>query len=126
MRCNRRVQAGLTLVEVLVATLVLGTAVSAFLALMGQQAANADALRENILARIAAENAMVEVLLAESRGTREGQGEITVGERTFLWEAVRAPAPLDGIDILTVSVTLDEGERILASLETLRPGEVTP
>ncbi|WP_370337743.1 type II secretion system minor pseudopilin GspI [Parvularcula marina] len=113
---------GLTLIEVLVAILILGTAVASLLALTGQQTRNADALRENMLARIAAENVMVATMLAEDRNQRDDQGTAEIAGRSYDWQVIRREGPLEGLDILTVEISDPaQGGRVLATMGTLNP-----
>ena len=116
-RTTRR-QAGLTLIEVLVAIAVLAGAVGAVMVLMATQARGAAALGDKAVARIVAENAMVAVVIGEETG-RSPSGLTEIARREFAWSAARGPAPLPGMEILTVSVRLDDGTQELAGLSTL-------
>ncbi|MEM9233522.1 MAG: type II secretion system minor pseudopilin GspI [Pseudomonadota bacterium] len=119
-------QHGMTLLEVLVAILVLGTAVASLLALVAQQTRNADSLRENVLSRIAAENVMVQTILAEQRNLRDDTGTIDLAGQVYDWQVLRIPAPLEGLEVVTVEIRdPDSEDRVLAELTTLSPA-VTP
>ena len=111
---------GLTLIEVLVAMLILGTAVASLIALIAQQSANIDAMRTNVLARIAANNVMVEAVLNETVDIRDDSGTVTVGVREFYWQVIRTPSGREGVNILRVEIREpDTSGRLLASLQTL-------
>ncbi len=114
-------QRGLTLVEVLVAMLVLGTAVASLLALLNIHTQNTLALEDNVLGRIVAENAMVTVVTQEATGRRQDDGEeTTLAGREFTWFVSRTPSPYEGVEIIRVSVIRADTEREVASLQTLR------
>ncbi|MBB4657620.1 type II secretion system minor pseudopilin GspI [Parvularcula dongshanensis] len=115
----KRHQRGLTLIEVLVALAVLATAIGAILVLMGNQSRGAAALADNALARIVAENAMVEVVTGESE-QEEPQGTQEIAGRTFAWQAARVASPIPETQLLTVEVTRDRGGQVLATLSTLK------
>jgi type II secretion system protein I len=115
----------MTLIEVLVALLVLGTAAATLLALLSVHTANTVSLEDNVLGRIAAENAMVDAVLAEEAGVRSDEDRFyTFGGRTFGAIESRIPSPIEGLDLLTVIVR-DEDGRAVAELGTLRPAELT-
>ena len=108
---------GFTLVEVLVAIAVLAGAVGAVLVLMAGQARGTAALADNALARIAAENALVEVILSEEGGPKRGRQE--VGGQAFDWRASEAPTEVVGLRVTEVVVTREGGTQVLASLATI-------
>lgn len=111
-------QRGLTLIEVLVSIAILAAAVGAVLVLMATQTRGAAALSDKAAARIAAENAMVAIMVGEATGQTPSGTEVIAG-REFAWEASRGTSPLPRIDTVTVSVRLDGGEQVLAGLSTL-------
>ena len=124
MARGRGHQRGITLIEVLVSILILGTAVATLLSLFSIQTANVVALQQNALARIAAENAMVQVVAGELAGRRNEEGGVLeLGGQPFFWTAFRTPSPYEGLELLTVQITAEEGEeaQLLADLSTLRP-----
>ena len=121
MRTKARHQRGMTLIEVLVAMVVLGTSAAALLTLLSIHTGNIRSLENRSLARIAAENAMVAVISADTDGERDENGGIVdVGGQTFEWSATRTAAPYAGLDIVTVSVAETVDGQVLASLTTLR------
>lgn len=121
MRTNKTGQKGMTLIEVLVAILVLGTAVALLLSLSSIHTSNTIAMQDRMLARISAENALVDVMIRESQGTRVTEGgTIVQGVRTYAWTPGRVPAPYEGLDFLTIRVRLDGKDQVLSELTTLR------
>lgn len=117
-----RPQGGMTLIEVLVAMLILGTAAASLLALVGQHTRNMDAMRENLLSRIAAENVMVETMLNEGQDVRDNAGTTDLAGRSYDWRVIRQQAPLEGLEVVTVEIrAAGPSDRLLASLSTLGP-----
>ncbi|WOI54372.1 type II secretion system minor pseudopilin GspI [Parvularcula sp. LCG005] len=115
-------QRGMTLVEVLVALLVLGSAVATMLSLLSVHTRNTIALQDRAMARIVAENAMVEVVSADRIRRRiEGGAVEDLGGQSFTWAVERTPTPYDGLDNVTVTVRHADGDRVLAILSTVRP-----
>ena len=108
---------GFTLIEVLVAIAILAGAVAATLVLMAGQARGTAALADNALARIAAENAMVETVLTGDQAA--SRGVQILGDRRFAWRADERPAGLPGLVLTEVTVTRDGEDQALASLAAL-------
>ncbi|MEM6747413.1 MAG: type II secretion system minor pseudopilin GspI [Pseudomonadota bacterium] len=116
---------GFTLIEVLVALAILSVVAGSILVLVTQHTRNAIALEERALARIVAENAMVDYRLGTTGGQIvDLQGEELFGERIFFWEITRRNAPLEGFRAVEVEVRLGEDGQVLASLATIEPGQV--
>lgn len=125
MSARRSSVEGFTLVEVLVAILILSTLMATTLALVSQSTANVDRMRSDVLARIAAENALVDVTLAARTGVREEQGVEEISASAFAWTASRRPAPVSGFEIVTIEVRDPVApERVAARLETLAVANV--
>ena len=116
MTARRRAR-GFTLVEVLVAIAILAGTVGATLVLMAGQARGTAALADNALARIAAENALVEVVLAEQGG--QGRGSQEIGGQRFEWRASEAATATVGLLVTEVVVTREGEDQVLASLSTI-------
>ena len=110
-------QRGFTLIEVLVAIAVLSGAVAATLVLMAGQARGTAALADNAMARIAAENALVETILREEGGS--ARGTLEVGARAFVWRASATPTEVVGLTLIEVTVTREGEDQVLASLATV-------
>lgn len=114
----------MTLIEVLVAMAVLGTAVASLISLFSLQTGNTAVLEDHLLARIVAENAMVEVVTNDAAGVRQDQGgQVTLAGRDYEWAATRTPSAYEGIDVLAVSVRYEDTDRELTSLTTLKRAE---
>lgn len=115
-------QKGLTLIEVLVAVLVLGTAAASLLTLISQHTRNTDQLRQNILARIAAENIMVATMIDAKEGDHDDEGSLELADRVYDWQVVREPSPLEGFDLVRVEIRDPAQEdRLMALLASLAP-----
>jgi general secretion pathway protein I len=94
--------AGFTLLEVLVALLVVAIAVAA-LGRVGAQALDAQAESEaRTLALWVADNAIAELRLEGSVAADRRAGSSRMGDRDWYWEALIQPAP--GADMLRVDV----------------------
>jgi general secretion pathway protein I len=78
---------GFTLIEVLVALVIVAVALSAILASSGRTAVNAASLRDSTLAHWVAENQLAELRLArEWPDTGSRRGEAEMGGREWHWE----------------------------------------
>lgn len=109
-------QRGLTLIEVLVALAVLGSAIAAILVLMGNQARAAAALSDDTLARIVAENVMVAGVTGQAEGRT---GSETIGGRAFDWSLDQGTGPIQGTLRVEVEVADAKTGQVLAQLGTL-------
>lgn len=117
-------QRGLTLIEVLISLAILAAVAGSLLVLMGQHARQAAAIEDRMLARIAAENAMVSYVAAKQSGqVADLAGDIEIGTRAFRFEIDRSTAPLEGFEIVTAEVRLGRDGQILSTLSTLRESE---
>lgn len=114
-------QRGFTLIEVLVALAVLGAIASAAIALVGQNTRFAAAAETRMLARIVADNAMVEAasLGALELGASETEAAIA-GDRFIVSRSISEPGVAD---LLRVDITVRraDGPQILAQATFLRP-----
>ena len=107
---------GFTLIEVLVALLVLALGMIAVYNALGQSARNANSAREQIYGNWIAMNLMTELRLGgewPSLGTR--QGDVEFANEVWEWELDVEETPNETIRRLTVSVNLPdrEGEPIV-------------
>ncbi len=112
-------QGGFTLVEVLVATAILAFSMAALLKSAGEYAFGTAHVQDRVIARLVAENALVELQTAKewaSPGTASGEEEM-VG-REWFWRAdvteIKDNPALRRVHIKVVEDTLDN--RILAEL----------
>ncbi len=96
--------AGFTLLEVLVALVIVAVALAA-LARAGSQALNAQAaLEERTLALWVADNVVAEIRLEGVSAPGRRQGQRRMGERDWVWQALIQPAP--GEQLLRVDVAV--------------------
>ncbi len=131
MRGARGPRRGFTLIEVLVALVVLGAIASAAIALIGQNTRFVSSAEARLLASIVADNAMVEALSLPllERGDSEAEAELG-GER---WTYVRTVADpgVEGLLRIEIAVRRAATAQTLARVTTLRPangvaGSVAP
>lgn len=100
---------GFTLLEVLIALVVVAVALAA-LARAGAQAIDAQAmLEERTLALWVADNVIAEMRLEGAPAPGRRQGQRRMGERDWHWQALIQPAP--GDDLMRVDVAVHAGPR---------------
>lgn len=93
-----------TLLEVLVALVIVAVALAA-LARAGSQALNTQAaLEERTLALWVADNVLAEIRLQGASAPGRRQGQRRMGERDWVWQALIQPAP--GDDLMRVDVAV--------------------
>ncbi|RMA81325.1 type II secretion system protein GspI [Umboniibacter marinipuniceus] len=119
----KRISGGFSLIEVLVALLVLAVAVPALLRLISVQVDGVVAARTKVQAQWVANYVIANQRL---RGNTERQwqsdeGQLTMMRQAWRWEVVRESTELDGFDRLTLSIFLDDNDHPL--LEVQRYGE---
>ena len=117
---------GMTLIEVLVAMVVMSTAAASLMILLSIQTTNTISIRERMLARLAAEILMVEIVSGAPGDTRSSNsGVVEVGGVPLAWQIRRTAFAIEGVQQVTVTVRRDaddtEQEQVLAELATLRP-----
>lgn len=118
MTANR--QGGFTLIEVLVALAILAMVVGSLLVLIGQHTRRAAALEERMLARIAAQNALSEYVMAKAEGAAANiQGDEELSGITFRYDIDRDESPIQGFELVTADVQIGRDGQVLASLSTL-------
>lgn len=116
----------MTLIEVLVAIAVLGSAVTLLLTLLGLHGRNAQGLEANVFARILAENVMVAQLAARPGEDIGTPMSASFNNQVYSAEVTRVAAPIEGLELVRVDVVAEAGGRSLASIETLLPAAGTP
>jgi general secretion pathway protein I len=107
---------GFTLLEVLVALVIVAVALAA-LARAGSQALNAQAaLEERTLALWVADNVLAEIRLEGVSVPGRRQGQRRMGERDWAWQALIQPAP--GDELMRVDVAVFGGSTSAAPILT--------
>jgi general secretion pathway protein I len=112
-----RAARGFTLVEILIALLVLAIALAATARALGAAIDTTGALRERTLARWVAEDRLTEVELRRewpALDTKEGDTEM--GGRTFHWRQQGGPTPVARMRRVEVSVFAPGADTPLAHL----------
>lgn len=100
-------QAGFTLLEVLVALVVVAVALAA-LARAGAEAVNTQAaLEERTLALWVADTVLAEMRLEGSPAPGRRQGQMAMGQRDWYWQALLQPTPGDALMRVDVAVSTD-------------------
>lgn len=114
---------GFTLLEVLVALVVVAVAVAA-LGRAGSQVLDGQAeMEERSLALWVADNALAELRLESGVATGRRQGTSEMGGRTWYWEMLIQPAP--GEELLRVDVAV-HSDQARSEPVTLHTGFVAP
>jgi general secretion pathway protein I len=114
----RSANAGFTLVEVMVALLVVGIALPALLSQIASQADGTAALRDRSYAQWVAQN-QLETLrlshaLAEQRLQGKASGEVEMAGRTWYWQAESEETELPGMWRQTVTVGGERDEALVS------------
>ena len=127
MRPHRR--PGFTLIEVLVALVIVAVGVAAVMSSLASAAASTDRLRSRAFAEWVAANRIVETRLEpEFPAIGESTGEVTQGGRRWVWTQRIERTALDGVVQIVVSVreadTADTDW--LATLRGARGRDVAP
>ncbi len=121
---ERRAQSGMTLIEVLVALSILGLAAGSILTMMAHTARFATASEERLLARIAADNVMIELLGRETVLTEGFElGQITLGGRNWETRQDIIDTGMNGLYRIEVRISLTNQNQVLARAETFIGGK---
>ncbi len=114
-------ESGFSLLEVMVALAVFSLGALALLNVLGESSRSQSAAADRAIARIVAENRLVEamaVTTAPTQGTSSGVEE-AMG-RNWTWEVIVAPSPDPAILRIDVRVRADGGAQTIADLSTFR------
>ncbi len=117
-------EAGFTLVEMLVAMLLLALAGVALLVFQSGQLAGAARLSLAALARLEADNLAVDLLVGQSAPVEPVSGTTRNGGQTLYWRVTPAPPPdprLATLVMLRIEVAAAENGAPLARRTVLRP-----
>lgn len=116
-----RRRAGFTLIEVLVALLVLGAVGAAAIALVGQNARFIAASEDRLYASIAADNAMVDAVGGEGVLDRgEVAAEVDFAGRKWTVTRTVSDSGVEGLMRVDIAVRKEKGTQTLARATTLR------
>jgi len=113
-------QAGLTLVETLVALAILAAVSLASFAMLSQSSRFAASEQDRLMASVLADNLIVEELASAAppeKGSTEGKS--VFAGRNFVWRRVATDAGLDLVGI-RYDVSLENETRVLAKAEALK------
>lgn len=117
----RHAQGGFTLVEILVATGILGLAVLAAMRIQGEGARTTLAVRERLLADIVGENRLVEAVAAMDEpvlGTRTG--EQALAGASWQWTETTTATAVAGLVRIDVAVRQGDDGQVLATFSAFR------
>lgn len=115
-----RGQRGFSLIEVLVALALIGTAIAALLSVQGESGRALSALEDRALADIVAENRMVAVALDGLPPDGVSRGTERLGGRLWRWTVRVRRTPEPGLRRVEVSVGPDQADNTLATLTAFR------
>ncbi|MCW8195677.1 type II secretion system protein GspI [Proteobacteria bacterium 005FR1] len=114
---RRKGNAGFTLVEVMVALLVVGIALPALLSQIATQADGTAALRDRSYAQWVAQNQLESIrlsyALSEQMLQGEASGQAEMAERTWYWKAVSEQTELPNMWRQTVTVGTEPDESLV-------------
>ncbi|MGQ9426931.1 type II secretion system minor pseudopilin GspI [Gilvimarinus sp. F26214L] len=121
---------GFTLVEVMVALLVVGIALPALLSQISTQAEGTADLRDRSFAQWVAQN-QLEILrlnyeMNEQLLEGEASGESEMAGRTWYWTATSEPTEMEGMWRQTVDVGTEPDEVIVSLLAFIKEHEENP
>lgn len=116
-----RAQRGFTLVEVLVALAIMASVAAAILALIAQNTRFVASTEEQMIAGLAADREMVE-LLARSAPLERGdeQGARELAGRTFVVMRTVTEIAIEGLVRIDVEIRDQSGRQVLASATTIK------
>lgn len=103
---------GFTLLEVLVALLVLGFALAAVIQSVASQADNTAYLRQKTLAHWVAQNRLTEMRIQAAWATEEEKDTVEMGGRTWHWRSKIEETPDPDLRRVEIFVTVSEDEEL--------------
>lgn len=116
-----RGQDGFSLIEVVIALGVFSIAVLALLNAQNEHVRTVTAIEERTLARIVAENQLVEALSSVTPlNLGRASGVADLGGRRWAWVVRVVPTQNDTIRRIEVSVTEDQKDQVLATLSAFK------
>jgi len=114
-------QRGLTLIETLVALVIMAVAASSILVLIGQNTRFLAASQERAYASIAADNVMVETLASTARiEVGVEQGKIIIDNRELRFRRTIIASTVAGLFRVDIEILNADTEQVIASATTLR------
>ncbi|MEL7200718.1 MAG: type II secretion system minor pseudopilin GspI [Pseudomonadota bacterium] len=118
---SQKGQAGFTLVEVLVAVFIMGVATASILILIGQNTRFQQQGETRLLASIVADNVMVEALLDPvPLEVGEREGEVTLGNRSWIYQRTVGETSVDGLVTVAVVVRAAGSPQVVADISSLK------
>ena len=111
---------GFTLIEVLVALVVLGAIAAAAIALIGQNTRYVTAAEDRLFASIVADNAMVEALSLVALDRAETETEIAFAGERWTVSRVVADSGVEGLSRVDIMVKRVGAAQVLARASTLK------
>lgn len=121
MKKTRHIQSGFTLVETLIALLIMGVTTAALLVLVGQNTRFSVDVEERLLASIVADNILTEALANPNvldRGVEEQT--ITLGGRTWVANRIINETSIDGLINITIRVRREGIDQVRSEVSTLK------
>lgn len=126
MAGRARTRNGFTLIEVLVALVVLGAIATASIALIGQNTRYIASAEDRLLAAIVADNATVEALSVAVLERGETETEIEFGGASWVYARKVIDPGVEGLSRIDIAVRRAGGTQTLARVTTLRAEEPPP
>ena len=117
---RNRLQKGITLIETLVALVILGFVAGSTLTLISQHTRLLFDVEMRTFGAIIADNLMVETLLLPAVELGEDVGTRTLNGRAFTWQRTISESPVGGLVIVEIDISVAATSQTVASATTLR------